>query len=95
MTRPPQQRTLDRLVEAHLPTTMRFAIRLTGNRHEAEDVVAEALLRVARSWDEFRGEASFRTWLFRIVINVFRDRLKAERPAGGSSGRRFRERTSA
>ncbi len=31
----------------------------------------EALVRVARSWKTFRREAEFRTWLFRIVINVF------------------------
>lgn len=67
--------TLDRLVERHLDETLRFAIRLTGDPHAAEEVVQDAMLRVARSWKTFRGEAQFRTWLFRIVINVFRDRL--------------------
>lgn len=67
--------SLDRLVLEHLPAALRFATRLTGDPHRAEEIVQEALLRVVRSWNTFRGEAAFRTWLFRIVINVFRDRL--------------------
>jgi RNA polymerase sigma-70 factor (ECF subfamily) len=65
---------LDNLVDEHLPEALRFAIRLTGDPGAAEDVVQDALLRAARSWRTYRGEAPFRTWLFRIIINVFRDR---------------------
>jgi RNA polymerase sigma-70 factor, ECF subfamily len=65
--------TLDRLVREQLPAALRFAVRLTGDLDTAEDIVQEALLRAARSWSTFRGEAQFRTWLFRIVINAFRD----------------------
>jgi RNA polymerase sigma-70 factor (ECF subfamily) len=68
--------SLDRLVLAHLPAALRFATRLVGDPDTAEDLVQEALVRVVRSWSGFRGEAAFRTWLFRIVINVFRDSLR-------------------
>src|SRR5262245_19105587 len=68
--------TLDRLVREQLPAALRFAVRLTGDLDAAEDVVQEALLRAARSWSTFHGEAQFRTWLFRIVINAFRDRAR-------------------
>ncbi len=44
----------------------------------------EALLHAVRRWASFRGEAEFRTWLLRIVINVFRDRLRGS-PAGVTS----------
>ena len=67
---------LDRLVEEHLPAALRFALRLTGDLDAAEDLVQDALLRVAGKWSSFRGEATFRTWLFQIVVNVFRDRLR-------------------
>ena len=78
---PPSDRSeLDRLVREHLPTAVRFAVRLTGDLDRAEEVVAEALARAARSWKTFRGEAQFRSWLFRIVINAFRDQ-HAARPA--------------
>jgi RNA polymerase sigma-70 factor, ECF subfamily len=67
--------SLDQLVREHLPVALRFATRLTGNADAAEEVVQEALVRVVRAWSGFRGEASFRTWFFGILIRVFRDRL--------------------
>lgn len=73
MGRSADKRDLDRLVSRHLPEALQFATRLTGDPDRAEEVVAEALVRVSRSWESFRGEARFRTWLYRIVINVFRD----------------------
>lgn len=71
-----EKAALDRLVEEHLPAALRFAQRLTGDLDAAEDLVQDALLRVARNWSGFRGEAKFRTWLFQIVVNAFRDRLR-------------------
>ena len=76
MRRPVDKAALDRLVVDHLPHALRFAIRLTGDEAVAEEIVQEALTRAAESWASFRGEAQFRTWLLRIVINVFRDRLR-------------------
>lgn len=76
--------SLDRLVLDHLPAALRFATRLTGDPDRGEDLVQESLLHVVRRWASFRGEAEFRTWLFRIVINVFRDRLRGA-PAEVSS----------
>jgi len=75
MPRSSPQNDLDRLVTENLASTLRFATRLTGNVDAAEEIVQESLLRVAKSWKSFRQEAEFRTWLFRIVINVFRDRI--------------------
>jgi RNA polymerase sigma-70 factor (ECF subfamily) len=80
MAPPADRASLDQWVSAHLSEALRLAIRLTGDPVEAEEVVGEALVRVARGWKSFRGEARFRTWLFRIVINAFRDRVAA-RPA--------------
>lgn len=68
--------SLDRLVVEHLPAALGFATRLAGDPDRAEEIVQEALVRVLRFWPSFRGEAAFRTWFFRIVINVFRDRLR-------------------
>jgi RNA polymerase sigma-70 factor (ECF subfamily) len=79
MARSSDQIELDRLVTEHLPSALRFATRLTGDIDAAEEVVQEALVRVARSWKTFRGEARFQTWLFQIVINVFRSRCHATR----------------
>jgi RNA polymerase sigma-70 factor (ECF subfamily) len=53
-----------------------LAYRLVGDRHEAEDVAQESYLRVHRSLRTFRGDSSFRTWLFRIVANAAMSHLR-------------------
>ena len=70
---------VDRLVVEHLPGALRFALRLTGDQHIAEDVVQEALCLVLRRWRSYRGEASFATWMLRIVVNVDRNRRRRQR----------------
>jgi RNA polymerase sigma-70 factor (ECF subfamily) len=74
--------TFDRLMLQHLQAAQRFAVRLTGgDAREAEDVVQDALVRAARAWRTFRGDARFATWLLRIVVNAAHDRRAAKRPA--------------
>ncbi len=46
-----------------------LAFRLVGNADDASDVVQEAYLRAYRSIRKFRGDASFRTWTYRITAN--------------------------
>lgn len=65
-----------------LPDLCSAAVRLTRDRDEAEDLVAEA---VAQGWskrDSLRDAASFRGWLFRILTNLFlaTRRARAARP---------------
>lgn len=66
----------EHLVVEHLAAALRLAVRLTGDAHAAEEVVQEAMLRATKSWRQFQMKSSFRTWLFRIVINCFRDGLR-------------------
>jgi RNA polymerase sigma-70 factor (ECF subfamily) len=80
MEQPLDEKTLNQLVLDHLPYALRLAVRLTGSPEAAEEIVQEALVHVARSWRTFRGQAQFRTWLSRIVINVFRDQLRHRPP---------------
>ena len=79
--------TVDRLIIEHLPVALRFARRLTGDPDSAEDVVQEALCQVLRHWRSYRGDASFSTWLLRIVVNADRDRRRRQRNALPITGR--------
>jgi len=59
------------------PKAFGHAVRLLGNRAEAEDVAQEALLRLWRIAPEWRqGEAQVTTWLYRVVANLCTDRLR-------------------
>jgi RNA polymerase sigma factor (sigma-70 family) len=57
-----------------------FALRLTGHREDAEDIVVETFAHAYRQWGAFRGAGSRRTWLFGIAINRFRMSKRRERP---------------
>jgi RNA polymerase sigma-70 factor (ECF subfamily) len=46
-----------------------LALRMTGNLADAEDLTQDSFVSVLRRIGSFRGEASFSTWLYRVVVN--------------------------
>ena len=50
-----------------------LARNLLGSPSEAEDAVQETFLKVQRSVGSFRGQSSFVTWIFRILVNTCHD----------------------
>lgn len=58
------------LVDRHKDKALALAIRLVGVRQEAEELVQDAFLRAFRSLDQFRGDAKFGTWFYRILYNL-------------------------
>lgn len=70
----------DRLVRDHHRRAFGFAYRMTGNREDAEDLTQEAFLRAFRALDRYDPERPFDRWLYRIITNLFIDRLRS-RPA--------------
>lgn len=56
------------LVDDHQDAAVRTASRLLGGDPAAEDVAQEAFLRAYNGLSKFRGEASLRTWFFRILV---------------------------
>src|SRR5258706_14389588 len=65
------------LVERHSQPVFRVAYRMTGNQHDADDVVQETFLRAYRTLDRFEERANFSTWLHRIAVNCSLDLLRA------------------
>src|SRR6266516_5558490 len=47
-----------------------ISLGLLGNAEDAADITQEAFLRIHRSIRHFRGESSFSTWLYRVVVNL-------------------------
>lgn len=63
-----------------LPRVLGYAGRMLGDRAEAEDVAQEAMLRLWKVAPEWRqGEAKVSTWIYRVVVNLCTDRLRARR----------------
>ncbi len=62
------RRALEELLERASPVILRFGMRMCGGRPEdAEDVLQDTLLTVARSVSDFRGASSLSTWLYSIA----------------------------
>lgn len=64
------------LVERHSPNVFRLAYRMTGNQHDAEEVVQEAFLRAYQKLSQFAARANFGTWVYRIAANYAIDRMR-------------------
>jgi RNA polymerase sigma-70 factor, ECF subfamily len=67
------------LVERHSRALFGLAYRMTGNEHDAEDVVQEAFLKAYRSLDRFEERSQVGSWLYRIASNCAFDVLRARR----------------
>ena len=63
------------LVDRHVQPCLRFATRMLGCRHDAEDATQEALLRAYRALASYEATTPFRTWLFAILVNRCRTSL--------------------
>jgi RNA polymerase sigma-70 factor (ECF subfamily) len=65
------------LVERHSRSIFRLAFRMTGNEHDAEDVVQETFLKAYRRLAQFEERAHFGSWLYRIAANCAYDSLRS------------------
>ncbi|MGY0537235.1 RNA polymerase sigma factor SigE [Nocardioides sp. YJ-D4] len=74
-TEEPGVPTWDEIVEKHSDRVYRLAYRLTGNRHDAEDLTQEVFVRVFRSLDTY-SPGTFEGWLHRITTNLFLDQAR-------------------
>ena len=70
-------RAATELVERHAAALARFATS-GGEREEIEELVQDTFVRAFGSLDAFRGESSFRTWLFTIERRLMLDRRRSE-----------------
>jgi RNA polymerase sigma-70 factor, ECF subfamily len=57
------------LVDRHAPACLRLATRMLQNRHDAEDVTQQALLRAYQALARYDEREQFRAWLFAILLN--------------------------
>lgn len=58
------------IVERHKDHAFNLALRICGNREEAEEVAQDAFMKAYRALGRFKMKSSFATWLYRIVYNT-------------------------
>lgn len=63
--------TFESLAMPLFPSLYGYARWLTGEPHEAEDLVQETYLKALRGFGSFREGTNFRAWMFRILRNTF------------------------
>lgn len=80
----PSTERFERIVDDYQRRLYGFALRMTGNREDAEEIVQDAFVRAFRALgkmsDEQRAELRLQPWLYTITLNVTRNRLRSKRP---------------
>jgi RNA polymerase sigma-70 factor (ECF subfamily) len=64
------------LVEKYKNLVYKLALRMTGNYHDSEDIAQESFLRAYRSLHQYNPKYSFSSWLYKITLNIIRDRMR-------------------
>ena len=68
--------TFEALLRTHEVMVARTALRLTGNRQDAQDAAQEVFLRLHRSLGKIDDSRNLSGWLYRVTVNVCRDILR-------------------
>jgi RNA polymerase sigma-70 factor (ECF subfamily) len=74
-----EKETFDALMRREGPRIYALAVRLTGNVADGQDLAAETFVRAFRGFGAFRGEAAFASWVYRICLNLWKNRLRAQK----------------
>ncbi len=56
-----------------------LALRLVGNPIDAEDLAQDALIRALKALPNFRGDSAQTTWVYRITVNTWKNRVRSEK----------------
>lgn len=71
------------LVTLHSPRVFHLALGYTGRHHDAEEITQTVFWKVWNALPQFRGGASFSTWLYRLTLNACTDHYRREKKRRG------------
>jgi RNA polymerase sigma-70 factor (ECF subfamily) len=70
------ERAFNELVLLYQERVFRILLRMLGRREEAEDMAQEVFVQVFKAVGTFRGDSRLSTWIYRITVNLCKNRLK-------------------
>jgi len=70
------ERAFNELVKTYERRVFALILRMLGNRAEAEEVAQEVFIQVFKAIGTFRGESKLSTWIYRIAVNLCKNRSK-------------------
>ncbi len=76
------EEAFNQLISRYASKMFQTAYGLIGSREDAEEVVQDAFVRIYKHLDQFRGDSSFSTWVYRIVVNLSRNKYQWNRRRG-------------
>ena len=69
----------EQLMGKHEARMYAVALRMCGNREDAQDSLQDAMLRIYKALGSFKGQSSFATWAYRITMNTCLDNLRRKK----------------
>lgn len=67
------------LVERHQNQVINLVYRILGDRQKSEDIAQEVFLKAWQAADRYEGKSAFKTWLYRITINLSLNEIKSRK----------------
>lgn len=72
----------DELVDRYSRKAYQIAYGVLGSREDAEEVSQDVFVRIYRALPKFRGDAEFSTWMYRIAVNLARNKYRWNKTRG-------------
>jgi len=72
-----RQKLVDEIANVELEPLWRFALQLTRDKHDAEDLVQLTCVRAMEQSDRYNDNGKLKSWLFRIAHNIWRNELRS------------------
>lgn len=69
----------EQLFKENQPKLKSFIYRLVTNTEDVEDLSQETFIKAYKNLNKFRGESTFKTWLFAIANNLIKDHFRAQK----------------
>jgi RNA polymerase sigma-70 factor (ECF subfamily) len=79
-----KQKEFERVAVPHMDLLFSYAMRITNNEEDAQDLLQETYLKAFRFWEQFEKGTNLKAWLFRIMKNSYINRYRKEKKEGES-----------